>query len=177
MFGRGGEELAALSNAGIECQVVSGITSGIAVPAAAGIPLTHRKFASGVTFLTGHTCADNDLNWQALAASNTTLVIYMGMTRIAAISKILLDHGMSGQTPAAIIENGTLQNQRAVFTTLEKLAETAEVNALASPSIIVIGQVVSLAVKPDLETTADLQVQENSAQLLESIAKVGSQQS
>ena len=138
VFGRGGEELSALLEAGIEVEVIPGITAGIGVPAALGIPLTHRDLAHGVTFVTGHGA---DVDWRALAQSNTTLVIYMGLRNLGKITAALKTAGMDGSTPACVIENGTLGNQRQVVTTLGKLSAAG----FQGPALIVIGAVVGLA--------------------------------
>lgn len=145
VFGRGGEEALALARAGIECEVVSGITSGIGVPAALGIPVTHRGLACGVTFVTGHTRDGAEPQWAALAASGTTLVVYMGMQRIDAIASALLDGGMAAATPAAVIQDGTTELQRYVIATLGTLAAAARDAHLGSPALIVVGDVVALA--------------------------------
>ncbi len=145
VFGRGGEEMLALRAAGIEVEVVSGITAGIAAPAALGIPVTHRDVARGVTFITGHTHDGTPPNWQALAAGGTTLVIYMGMRHLAQICTALQAGGMRADMPAAVIESGTRATQRQVASTLSALAADANAARLASPAIIVIGAVAALA--------------------------------
>ena len=149
MFGRGGEEVERLTEAGIAVEVVSGITSGMAVPAALGIPATHRDFAHGVTFITGHACRGNEPgrepDWHALAASGTTLVIYMGMANLDAICMQLAAAGMAANTPAAAIQNGTLPDQRAVISTLARVARDVRDQGLGSPAIVVIGHVVKFA--------------------------------
>ncbi len=145
VFGRGGEEMLALRAAGIEVEVVSGITAGIAAPAALGIPVTHRDTARGVTFITGHTHDGTPPNWQALAAGGTTLVIYMGMRHLAPICTALCAGGMRADMPAAVIESGTRATQRQVVSTLSALAADAARAGLASPAVIVIGAVAALA--------------------------------
>jgi uroporphyrin-III C-methyltransferase len=145
VFGRGGEEALALARAGIECEVIPGITAGIGVPAALGIPVTHRGLARGVTFVTGHTRDGSGPDWAALARTDTTLVIYMGMQRVVEITAALQAAGMPATTPAAAIQNGTTQFQRHVIATLATLADAAHAAALGSPSLIVIGEVVGLA--------------------------------
>jgi uroporphyrin-III C-methyltransferase len=145
VFGRGGEEAIALARAGIACEVISGITAGIGVPAALGIPVTHRDMARGVTFVTGHTRDGEGPDWAALAHTGTTLVIYMGMQRVAGISAALRAAGMAGTTPAAAIQNGTTERQRHVIATLDTLADAVRDAGLGSPALIVIGEVVSLA--------------------------------
>jgi uroporphyrin-III C-methyltransferase len=145
MFGRGGEELQALQQAGLRVKVVSGISAGMAAPAALNIPLTHRDCTHGVTFITGHTQGADAPNWQALADSGTTLVIYMGMTNLAHIVQQLLQAGLPAHTPAAAIQHGTLPQQREVVTTLAHLVRRVGAENIASPSIVVIGEVVRYA--------------------------------
>jgi uroporphyrin-III C-methyltransferase len=145
VFGRGGEELQALKAAGIEIEVVPGITAGIGGPATLGIPVTHREMARGVTFVTAHTKDGAEPDWQALVRTGATLVIYMGVSRLAHIVGQLSDAGMSPAMPACVIENATLDNQRQVVATLASLAKDAQAERLGSPAIIVIGDVVGLA--------------------------------
>src|SRR4051812_21934003 len=145
VFGRGGEEVLTLAHAGIECEVVPGITAGIGVPAALGIPVTHRGLARGVTFVTAHTRDDAGPDWAALARTDTTLVIYMGMQRLPAIVAALEAAGMAPTTPAAVIQNGTTDRQRQVIATISTLVDAAREAAMGSPALIVIGEVVRLA--------------------------------
>jgi len=145
VFGRGGEEALTLAKAGIECEVIPGITAGIGVPAALGIPVTHRGLARGVTFVTGHTRDGSGPDWAALARTDTTLVIYMGMQRVVEITAALQAAGMPATTPAAAIQNGTTEFERHVIATLATLADAARAAVLGSPSLIVIGEVVGLA--------------------------------
>ena len=135
VFGRGGEEYRALQDAGVHVEVVPGITAGIGVPAELGIPVTQRGVTRGVTFLTGHT-AEHD--WPALRAAGTTLVIYMGIARLAQLIAGMLAGGFPPETPACVIQNGTLAGRREVFSPLARLAEAG----LGSPAIIVVGEVV-----------------------------------
>ncbi len=149
VFGRGGEEVQALRAAGVEAEVISGITSGMAAAAALGIPVTHRDCARGVTLLTGHTRNGAEPNWKALAQGGTTLVIYMGASRLAMIVAELLAAGMPSRTPAAMVQNATLPSQRSVISDLRSLP-TAVANAgLGSPAIVVIGEVARLAAQAD----------------------------
>jgi len=141
VFGRGGEEVEALRSQGIEVEVIPGITAGIAVPASLGIPVTHREFARGVTFLTGHTKDGTEPDWQALARSRTTLVIYMGLKGLEKILSSLTAAGLDPATPACIIENGTLHSQRERVATLGTLSG----EGFAGPALIVIGEVVRFA--------------------------------
>jgi len=145
VFGRGGEEALTLAQAGIACEVIPGITAGISVPAVLGIPVTHRDFAHGVTFVTGHTHAGGGPDWAALARTDTTLVIYMGMKRLPDITTALRAAGMPAETPAAAIQHGTTERQRSVIATLATLADAARDAELGSPALIIIGRVVSLA--------------------------------
>jgi uroporphyrin-III C-methyltransferase len=145
VFGRGGEEALALAHAGIPCDVIPGITAGIGVPAALGIPVTHRGMARGVTFVTGHTRDGTAPDWAALARTGTTLVIYMGMQRVAEIAHALQSAGMPATTPAAAIQHGTTERERHVIATLATLADAVQGAALGSPALIVIGEVVGLA--------------------------------
>ncbi|MCB5186426.1 uroporphyrinogen-III C-methyltransferase [Methylobacillus caricis] len=146
LFGRGGEEMLELRSAGIEVEVIPGVTSGIAVPAAIGIPVTHRAYAHGVSFVTGHLQdGESGQNWKALAESGTTLVIYMGMKHLSAITRELLATGMSPDTPAAAIQNGSLPQQQHVTSTLSLLTTAVQQAGMGSPAIIVIGDVVRLA--------------------------------
>ena len=146
VFGRGGEEAAALAAAGVPVEVVSGVTAGIAVPAALGVAVTHRDLSRGVTLVSGHACVNGcEPAWEALARSGTTLVIYMGVRRLAEITHALLAAGMSPATPAAAIQNGTLPEQVNVVSTLGRVARDVVERGIGSPAIVVIGDVVALA--------------------------------
>jgi uroporphyrin-III C-methyltransferase len=141
VFGRGGEEVEALGALGIDVEVIPGVTAGTAVPAALGIPVTHRRLARGVTFVTGHTQDGSQPDWQALVRSRTTLVIYMGLGGLAGILCALEAAGMDPATPACIIENGTLREQRQRVATVGTLSGAG----FAGPALIVIGDVVRFA--------------------------------
>jgi uroporphyrin-III C-methyltransferase len=145
VFGRGGEEVETLCHAGIEVEVVNGITAGIGVPAALGIPVTHREFCRGVTFVTGNAKAGAELNWQALANSGTTLVIYMGLANLAGIVSGLRGAGMSAAMPIAVVENGTLPTQRSVVSQLDQVLDAVARAGLRSPALVVVGEVVRFA--------------------------------
>ena len=145
VFGRGGEEVEALCRAGIAVDVVNGISAGIGVPAALGIPVTHRDFCRGVTFVTGHSGAGAQPNWHALACSGTTLVIYMGLTNLAGIVSGLLAAGMAASMPVAVVQNGTLPTQRSVVSRLDQVAADVAREGLASPALVVVGEVVRFA--------------------------------
>jgi uroporphyrin-III C-methyltransferase len=140
VFGRGGEEALALARAGIDFEVVPGISAGLAAPAAAGIPVTHRGTSSGVTFVSGHGADGHPPPWEALVRSRTTLVVYMGVASLPGIVRGLLDAGLAPGTPAAAIERATLRDQRVLRASVAGLAETAARAALASPAILVIGE-------------------------------------
>lgn len=146
IFGRGGEEWENLVAAGIQVEVINGITSGIAAPSLLGIPLTHRNLSQGAIFVTGH---GKDIttqpNWKALVETGMALVIYMGVARSQTIQHALLDAGMRQDMPIAIIQSATLPEQRGVLTRLELLAETIQQKQLHSPSIIIVGEVVNCA--------------------------------
>ncbi|SIT48098.1 Uroporphyrinogen-III C-methyltransferase [Paraburkholderia piptadeniae] len=149
VFGRGGEEQQALQAAGVHVEIVSGITAGIAAPAAIGIPVTHRDYAQGVIFVTGHGAGEHEADWPALAATRMTLVIYMGMRRLNDIADALLRAGMSPDTPCAAIESATRPEQRHVCAVLRDLVQRVADAGLGSPSIVVIGGVASLAAPVD----------------------------
>jgi uroporphyrin-III C-methyltransferase len=147
MFGRGGEELEVLIAHGIPVEVVPGVTSAIAVPAAVGIPLTHRKYASMVTVLTGHedpVKGESALDWQLLAKSHGTIVILMGVKNIPVITGTLLSNGKDPDTPVAIIERGLRKDQRVTIAPLNQIAALAKDTGVRPPAIIVIGDVVRL---------------------------------
>lgn len=147
VFGRGGEEMLALARTGIACEVVPGVTAGIGVPAALGIPVTLREVARGVTFVSGHTSDGAAPDWAALAKTGTTLVIYMGMKHLPEITAALLAAGMAHDTPAAAIQNGTHVHQVHVVASLATLAAAARAAHIASPALIVIGRVVDCALE------------------------------
>jgi uroporphyrinogen III methyltransferase/synthase len=144
VFGRGGEEGEALREAGVEFEVVPGITAGVAATAYAGIPVTHRDDASAVAFVTGHEDPEKPesaLDWEALARFPGTLVFYMGVKRLADNAAALIEAGRDREEPAAAIERGTMAGQRTVAATLGTLAETVEQEKVKAPALIVVGQV------------------------------------
>lgn len=145
VFGRGGEEMQCLVAAGVEVEVVSGVTAGVAVPAALGIPLTYRDCARSVTFVTGHTCNDGPVNWRGLAGTGGTLVIYMGIANLPQIVAELLAAGFPPTLPAAAIQHGTLPQQRSVVNTLAELPAAVQAHGIGSPAIVIIGDVVGIA--------------------------------
>lgn len=140
VFGRGGEELLALVDAGVPCEVVPGVTSAIAVPAAAGIPVTHRGLARQFTVVTAH----EDLDWPKLAALEGTLVLLMGATRIERVAKELLAAGCDPATPVAVIENGTMPDQRTTTGSLESIGDRAIEVGVRAPAVVVVGEVAAL---------------------------------
>jgi len=146
VFGRGGEELEFLSDHGIAFEVVPGITAALACAAYAGVPLTHRDHAQSVRLLTAHCQASRDtLDWQALAQERQTLAIYMGVGELAALQEQLLTHGRAPSTPFALVENGSRAEQRVITGTLANLAERAITHAVASPALLILGEVAALA--------------------------------
>jgi uroporphyrin-III C-methyltransferase/precorrin-2 dehydrogenase/sirohydrochlorin ferrochelatase len=149
VFGRGGEELAALAAAGLTCEVVPGVTAALGCAAAAGIPLTHRDHAHTLVFVSGHTAGGEvDLDWPALARPGDTVVVYMGIKALGSLCRQLIGHGRAADTPAAIVENGTLPHQQVVRGTLATLPERAADRRLCGPSLIIVGEVVRLHAQP-----------------------------
>ena len=147
IFGRGGEELEHLQAAGIQVEVVNGITAGLAAVTSLGVPLTHRQHAHGAVFITGHAKpGDSGTDWRALSATahsaRLTLVIYMGVSGASHIQQELLT-GLPASTPVAVIQNASLATQRHIATTLGALAEQIKTSGITSPSVIVVGDVVS----------------------------------
>ncbi|MBS0320928.1 MAG: uroporphyrinogen-III C-methyltransferase [Proteobacteria bacterium] len=154
VFGRGGEERDALLRAGVDVEVVPGVTAGTGVPAALGIPVTHRDDASGVTFITGHRRDGALHDWPALVRSGTTLVVYMGVAALDAIVRALLDAGMDASMPVAVIQDGTLPRMRATVATLATVQASVRAAGLGSPALVVVGDVVRHAQLPALAATA-----------------------
>ncbi|MCU0596146.1 MAG: uroporphyrinogen-III C-methyltransferase, partial [Desulfobacterota bacterium] len=147
IFGRGGEEAQELVKAGIPFEVVPGVTSAIAVPAYAGIPLTHRDFTATVAFVTGHedpTKETSNIAWDKIATGIGTLVFLMGVGNLSKIAASLMEHGRSPETPVAVIRAGTVSGQRTVTGTLGTIADIAQRVEIRPPAIIVVGNVVSL---------------------------------
>ena len=150
LFGRGGEEAAHLARQGIAVEVVPGVTAGIAAPAYAGIPVTHRRAGSSVTFVTGHEEIDKGrpgVDWRGLARSSDGLVIYMGLHNLRRIGEELVAGGLDPATPAAVIQQGTVRGQRLLLASLGELADQVEAQGFASPSIVVVGEVVAQRVE------------------------------
>ncbi len=148
IFGRGGEEIQTLAEEGIPFQVVPGITAASGCASYAGIPLTHRDYAQSCIFVTGHLKDGSvDLDWDNLAKPAQTIVFYMGLHSISAISKELISHGMPKDTPVALVQQGTTRNQRVYIETLESLPDLPEREQIKPPTIIIVGEVVSLQEK------------------------------
>ena len=141
IFGRGSEEADWLAEHGIEVEMVNGITAGLAGATQCGIPLTLRGVARGVTLVTAHTQDDSTLNWQALAQSGTTLVVYLGVAKLPEVRDSLLAGGMTADMPVAMIENASLPQQRECRSTLGGMQQAAADFRLKSPAILVIGEV------------------------------------
>ncbi|MEM6521096.1 MAG: uroporphyrinogen-III C-methyltransferase [Cyanobacteria bacterium P01_C01_bin.70] len=148
VFGRGGEEMIDLVAAGIAVEVVPGITSGVAVPAYAGIPVTHRQLSSSVTFVTGHEAAGKyrpQINWRAIAQGSETIVIYMGIHNLPNIVKSLTGAGgLKADTPIALIRWGTHPEQSELVATLATIEDEMKATGFAAPAIAIVGNVVTL---------------------------------
>ena len=147
LFGRGGEEMETLRAHGIAVEVVPGVTSGIAVPECVGIPVTHRSWASQVTFVTGHEDQEKEvssIDWKWLAGSPGTIVIFMGVKNLPVIAELLIENGKTPETKIAVIERGFRKDQRVTCATLATIGDTAARVGVKPPAIIVIGEVVSL---------------------------------
>jgi uroporphyrin-III C-methyltransferase len=146
VFGRGGEEAGALRRAGIPYEIVPGVSSAVAVPAYAGIPLTHRACASSVAIVTGHNASSNhdQIKWSELARSVDTLVILMGLHNLKDIMSRLLAGGCEPQRPVALIQSGTQPSQKSVVGTVATIADLAERERFQSPTVVVVGEVVKL---------------------------------
>ena len=149
VFGRGAEEAEVLAENGIPFEIVPGITSGIAAPAYAGIPVTHRDFASTFAIVTGHMREgkDDSIKWESLAQGIDTLAIYMGVGNLPYICKQLLKHGKAATTPVALVHMGTYEQQYTVTGTLENIVEIAQKEQVKNPSIILVGEVVKVREK------------------------------
>lgn len=148
IFGRGGEEIETLAENGVPFQVVPGITAASGCSSYAGIPLTHRDYAQSCTFATGHLKDGTiDLNWTQLAQPNQTVVFYMGLTGIDVISQKLQEFGRSGDTPAALVEQGTTRNQRVHIGTIATLPQLVKDSGVRAPTLTIVGEVVNLHAK------------------------------
>jgi uroporphyrin-III C-methyltransferase / precorrin-2 dehydrogenase / sirohydrochlorin ferrochelatase len=145
IFGRGGEEMQELAAHDIPFEVVPGITAASGIASYSGIPLTHRDFAQSCMFVTGHLKdGTSNLDWPALARPHQTVVIYMGLNALPDICRQLMAHGASSQHPIAVVQHGTTHNQKVVTGSLEDIAEKVSKAKLASPSLIIVGEVVQL---------------------------------
>lgn len=147
LFGRGSEEAAHLYANGIAFEVVPGVTSASACAAAVGLPLTHRGYATGARFITGHCSADSELDWdwKGLSDPNTTLVVYMGVTNLPQITVRLMENGLSSSTPVAAVNNGTRPDQRSLISTLGNISKDLSEQNFAGPVLFIIGRVVELS--------------------------------
>ncbi|MDP3738596.1 MAG: uroporphyrinogen-III C-methyltransferase [Hyphomonadaceae bacterium] len=157
IFGRGGEEVEALRAAGIEVEVVPGISAALGVAAVTQIPLTHRDSAQAVTFVTGHAALgqEPDLDWRALARPNQTVVVYMGVGAADVIAARLVAAGRDPVTPVAVVENGTRPNEIAAFGALGDLPEIIQSNGIQGPALLIIGEVAALAKREAGATVGD----------------------
>jgi uroporphyrin-III C-methyltransferase len=146
VFGRGGEEIEALREAGIDVDVVPGVTAALGISASAQIPLTHRDSAQAVTFVTGHAALgkEPDLDWKSLARANQTVVVYMGLGAAPSIQQRLVGAGRDPATPVAVIENGTRPDEVRAFGTLGELADLIQRNGIEGPALLIIGEVAAL---------------------------------
>jgi uroporphyrin-III C-methyltransferase len=155
IFGRGGEERAAITSAGVPCQAIPGITAGSACATYAGIPLTHRDHAQRCQFITAYgKDGATELDWAALVRPGQTLVVYMGISALHGLCPGLVEHGMSADMPAALIERGTTEEQRVLTGTVATLPAVAATHELRSPAITIIGEVVALRAAADTDTEA-----------------------
>ncbi|OMP68219.1 uroporphyrinogen-III C-methyltransferase [Domibacillus epiphyticus] len=155
VFGRGGEEASYLTKHDILFHIIPGVTAGIAAPAYAGIPVTHREFGNSFAIVTGHQISGKkDVKWTHIATAVDTIIIYMGMKQLPVICDELMKNGRSGETMAAIIENGTTINQKVVTAPLCHLVEEVKKHSIANPAIIVIGDVVTCRETLDQKTAA-----------------------
>jgi len=154
VFGRGGEEALALSRAGIPFEVVPGVSSLSAVPAAAGIPVTHRGLSDRVTIVTAHAADGSEPDYAQLATAGGTLVLFMALRRLDAIASGLLAAGLSPETPAAVISRGTLPDQAVTVAPLSEIADRAR--GMPGPALVIIGEVASLALATERRRTASV---------------------
>ncbi|MDO5500758.1 MAG: uroporphyrinogen-III C-methyltransferase [Propionibacteriaceae bacterium] len=148
VFGRGSEEWQACAEAGIEVEIIPGVSSAIAAPELAGIPVTHRGLTQGFTVVSGHVPPGDprsQLDWAALAKVGTTLVVLMGVKNLPPIAAALREHGMAGSTPAAVVADAGLPSQKVVRATLTDIAEAAALAGVTAPAVTVIGDVAGLS--------------------------------
>ena len=149
VFGRGAEEAEVLAENGIPFEIIPGVTAGIAAPAYAGIPVTHRDFASSFAIVTGHMREgkDDSIKWESLAQGIDTLAIYMGVGNLPYICDQLLKYGRNPSTPVALVNMGTFESQKTVVGTLETIVNIVEEQEIANPSMIIVGEVVQMREK------------------------------
>ncbi|MCW3481320.1 uroporphyrinogen-III C-methyltransferase [Neisseriaceae bacterium JH1-16] len=147
LFGRAGEEIAYLEAAGVSVEIVNGISSGLAAAASLGVSLTHREHCRGVTFVTAHAQDDSEPDWDALAATGTTLVIYMGMSRIASVAAGLA-RTLPASTPTAVVQWASTDREQRLVSTLGQLACDAQAAGLGSPAIILVGDALGALSRP-----------------------------
>ncbi|WP_442958408.1 uroporphyrinogen-III C-methyltransferase [Phenylobacterium sp.] len=167
IFGRGGEELEACREAGVDCVVVPGVTAALAAGAGAGAPLTHRGLAQAVTFVTGHAAKgeEPDLDWESLAKPNQTVVIYMGVSTAAGVARRLTQAGRNPATPALIVENASRADERRIVTRLDELSEAAA--SLNGPALLIVGESMALALSGEAEAREPGQVTQIEARAVE----------
>jgi uroporphyrin-III C-methyltransferase len=158
LFGRGGEELQTLHAAGVEAHVVPGVTAALAAAAGAGVALTHRGLAQAAIFVTGHAASggEPDLDWASLAKTNQTVVVYMGLSTAPGIAARLIGAGRQASTPALVVENASLANERRILTTLGGLGDATQ--GLEGPALLIIGEVAATAITTSIvsDQIADL---------------------
>ena len=147
LFGRGGEEVIACLSRGIPVSVVPGVSAGVAGPAAAGIPLTHRDFTRGAVLVTGHTHDGGalDLPWKELASTGFTLVFFMGVATLSRITAKLIEHGLAPKTPSVVVQEATTPSQKVVIADVSTIAEAAANAGIRAPAVLVVGQVAGMA--------------------------------
>jgi uroporphyrin-III C-methyltransferase len=157
VFGRGAEEVEALVEQGLPVEVVPGITAGVAAPAYAGIPITHRELGSSFAIVTGHKPKGKptEINWKSLSTAVDTLAIYMGITNLPYICEELMKHGKKANTPVAIIQEGTTSTQRTVTGTLGSIVHIVKKEAIQNPAMIVVGEVVGFRNKIGLQVASE----------------------
>lgn len=163
IFGRGGEEAALLKCHGIGYEVVPAVTAALGCAAYSGIPLTYRKLSSAVTFISGHECAEEgacEVDWASHARSGATLVLYMSMGRLGDIAGRLMEGGLCGATPVAVVEWGTTARQRRLIGSLSTIAEQVCLANMGPPSVVIIGQVVDLGERLDWYLSGSASVEE-----------------
>jgi uroporphyrinogen III methyltransferase/synthase len=162
VFGRGGEEMLALLRAGVKFEIVPGVTSGIAVPASVGIPLTFRGLSSSAVFLTGHEYlgkGKSSIDWRAVSKIDT-IIIFMGLSNIEDIVSRLIENGLPADKPVAVIQNGTTEDQIAIFGKLKDICVKVREAEIKSPALIIVGDVVKLGMEVNKLTFENLKTKE-----------------